>query len=130
VPEEEVAEVATDGEIVQGHHLEVAEVATDGEIVQDRHLEVGVVADHADQVTGSARSVSSQTLPPEKDALNVPQAKTHHFDKQKVPSPVMRNNLIGKASLTGQHFMGRRMITLCQLWQHLATIGHVRADDH
>lgn len=108
---------------------EVAEVATDGEIVHDHHPEVGVVAAHADQVTGSARSVSSQTLPPEKDALNVPQVKTHHFDKRKVPSPAMRNSLRVKASLTGQHFMGRR-ITLSHLRQHLANLGHVRADDH
>lgn len=108
---------------------EVVEVATDGEIVQDLLPEVGVVVAHADRVTGSAHSVSFQTLPPENAALNVQQAKTHHFDKQKVPSPVMRNNL-KKASLTGQHFMGRRMITLCLLRQHLATFGHVRADDH
>jgi len=103
-------------------------VATDGEIVQDLLPEEGVVA-HADRVTGSAHNVSFQTLPPENAALNVQQAKTHHFDKQKVPSPVMRNNL-KKASLTGQHFTGRRMITLCLLRQHLATFGHVRADDH
>lgn len=109
---------------------EVVEVATDGEIVQDLLPEVGVVVAHADRVTGSAHSVSSQTLPPENAALNVPQAKTHHFDKQKVPSPVMRNNLRVRASLTGQHFVGRRMITLCLLRQHLATFGHVRADDH
>jgi len=109
---------------------EVAEVATDGETVQDHHPEVEVVAAHADQEIGSARSASSQTLPPEKDALNVPQVKTHHFDKQKVPSPAMRNSLRVKASLTGQHFMDRRMITLSQLRQHLATLGHVRADDH
>jgi len=111
---------------------EVAEVATDGEIVQDHHPEVGVEVAHADQVTGIAPNVNSQTLPPENAALNVQQAKVKetHFDKQKVPSPVMRNNLMVKASLTGQHFMARRMITLCHLRQHLAILGHVRADDH
>jgi len=100
---------------------------TDGEITLDHHLEVAVVAVHADRVTGTAHNVSFQTLPPENVALNVQLPKIPHSDNQKVLSPAMRI-CQRRASLTGQHFVVRRMIT-CPLQQHLATRGHVRADD-
>jgi len=101
---------------------------TDGETTQDHHLEVVVAEVHVDRVTGTAHNVSFQTLPPENAALNVQLPKIPHSDNQKVPSPAMRI-CQWRASLTGQHFVVRRMITLWPLQQHLATRGHVRADD-
>merc|ERR1739840_62186 len=102
---------------------------TDEETVLDHRQEVAVAAVHADLVIGSVHNVNFQISPPENAALNVQLQKTLHSDNQRVLSPAMRK--CQRASLTGQHFVVRRMITLCPLQQHLAaTRGHVRADDH
>jgi len=102
---------------------------TDEETVLDHLQEVAVAAVHADLVIGFVHNVNFLISPPENAALNVQLLKTLHSDNQRVLSPAMRK--CQRASLTGQHFVVRRMITLCPLQQHLAaTRGHVRADDH